>query len=220
MSCGLVDDTDGVGARAARLRPTQPRPASRSTASTPTPRTSSALRRAGARSPPRRPSTCRSRFRPRGRREPSAPTAASVAAATTSTGAWRRTPVNRSRTGRSRSANRALVTRSGRWTPELLEQRTELAIPQRTITASRSRANVTNASATRVRARPAPTRARSRVSPRDPGRELRRAPGGEVRLDRGARDERHAVAGLDRAPHGLLQAELEPARRGRASGVP
>src|SRR5207253_10226954 len=39
---------------------------------------------------------------------------------------------------------------------------------------------------------------------------LRERAGGEIGLDRAARDERHAVTGTDGAQHRFLQAELEP----------
>ena len=76
--------------------------------------------------------------------------------------------------------------------------------------ATRSRANSTNASRRASGARGA-ARERDlarRVDPLDPrlGERARR----ELRLDRRARDERDAVAGLHRAAHRLLQPELEP----------
>src|SRR6185369_13967626 len=46
------------------------------------------------------------------------------------------------------------------------------------------------------------------VEPFHPG--LGERPRLELRLDRGARDERHAVPGADGARHRLLQAQLEP----------
>ena len=74
-----------------------------------------------------------------------------------------------------------------------------------------ARANSTNASAARVGVRPEARTSeisRLRVEPLDlrRGQRARR----ELRLDGRARDERDAVAGLHRAPHRLLQPELEP----------
>ena len=70
--------------------------------------------------------------------------------------------------------------------------------------------NATNASATRVgerRAARTSETSRTRLSPRT--RASAERPRRELLLDRGARDERDAVAGEHRAPHRLLEAELE-----------
>ena len=75
----------------------------------------------------------------------------------------------------------------------------------------RSRAKATNASATRVGTRPGGARERdltARVDAFDA--RLGEPSRCELGLDRGAGDERHAVAGDDRAAHRLLKPELEP----------
>ena len=138
--------------------------------------------------------------------------AASVAAATISTGACRRTPAKRAATGSSSSANRAVVTSSGRSIPSSASSGAELLEPPANDhAASRSRANVDERLGD-ARARPARRRRERdlarRVEPCDA--RLGERAGREIGLDRRARDERHAVAGLDGAPHRLLQAELEP----------
>ncbi len=104
------------------------------------------------------------------------------------------------------------MTSSGSLEPELASSGAELVEPPADDhDASRSRANATNASATRVRARPVADASEiSRVDVEPVDARLGEPAGGELRLDRGPRDERHAVPGLDRAPHRLLQAELEP----------
>ena len=86
---------------------------------------------------------------------PSAFAAASVAAVTTSTGAWRRT--SREPFCDGEIHGREAFARDEQWTvdAELAEERAErVEPPADDHEASRSRAKATNASATRVRARP------------------------------------------------------------------
>ena len=208
----LVDDPDDPRPGAAALAPAALRRAFRTTPSTPHRRRSSARRRAGAPSPRTPPSSCRPRSRRLRATRRSASSAAAVAASTVSTGACRRTPVNRFETGTSRSARRSDVTSSGRELPSSSRSGpTSCEAPADDHDASLGRANSTNASATRDRARPAADGERDlarRLEALDA--RLAQRPRLELGLDRGARDEGHAVARLHRAPHGLLQPELEP----------
>ena len=120
------------------------------------------------------------------------------------------------------ASQRALATSSGRSMPTLGEHAGQLLEPPADDhVRARSRANATNACAARGSARPAARAIQiSRVEVEPLDARLGERAGRELGLDRAARDERDAVAGLRRRCAPTPGARARAARRGRAACAP